>query len=97
MSLGTVVNMYQGGPWLFNVETPLRTKPSVPDLSPEPPPTFALCPPMLPSSYPGCSDFETGKKLPEVTLTAVWARMHYNAMSQLQYSLGDTGGRPSLP
>lgn len=52
---------------------------------------------MLPTPYPGGGDFETGKKLPEVTLTAVWTGMHYNAMSQLQYSLGDTGGRPSLP
>lgn len=35
---------------------------------------------MLPTPYPGGGDFETGKKLPEVTLTAVWTGMHYNAM-----------------
>lgn len=34
---GTVVNMYQGGPWLFSIETPLTTKPSVPDLPPPAP------------------------------------------------------------
>lgn len=54
---GTVVNMYQGGPWLFSIETPLTTKPSVPDLPPppapaEPPPTFALCPPHASISLP---------------------------------------------
>lgn len=97
MSLGTVVNMYQGGPWLFDIETPLTTKPSVPDLPPRASSHFCLVPPMHPSPYPGYCDFETQKKLPEVTLTAVWVGMRYNAVSQLQSSSGDTGGRPSLP
>lgn len=58
---------------------------------------FCLVPPRLPSPYSGRSDFETGKNHREGTLTAVWSGMHYNAMSQLQSSLGDREGRHRLP